>query len=653
MDPHLAAGRNDLCPCGSGRKFKQCCGSPAARAVNGTSSEVRPGALVAGATICDNTGGGPNLGQLTEAAEIRAMAENHREIQSGLQAYLFNKKCDASFGRVPRSPAQLMAAERHRQLGMSLLQSGKFAAAITALRRATTLNPEDVLAHHALGQAYLHSGHFAEAAVSLQLAVILKDDLANAHLDLAAALGALARDREAVAACRQAVKLAPQSARGHHLLGELLETTGEVEEAALSFRLSANCVPETSESRLDLARALLLERNVAEAEACLRGAIVLDPGSDELYRALGDLLAAEGRFDEAVEACDRALSLNPLQVPAHLLTVRVKKCTESDRPRLARMLSTFRRSGVTDAHRLFLHFAIGKMLDDLGDYCGAMRHFDAANKIKSRSTRFDRAALVSAVDRRIEQFTSAFFAANTAFGLNDETPVIIVGMPRSGTTLLEQIVSSHPMISAGEELFFWFNRARSPGVALATSLTPEAGSRLAQEYVALLRRIGPAAARVTDKQTFNFQQLGLIYLVLPKARIIHCRRNPIDTCLSMYSTYFKGRLEFVSDKADLGFAYKQYLKIMQHWREVLPSDRLLEVDYKDLVADREMATRRLIDFCGLDWDDNCLQPERNERLVSTASVWQARQPVFATSLERWRRYEPWIGELRQLLPADR
>jgi hypothetical protein len=228
---------------------------------------------------------------------------------------------------------------------------------------------------------------------------------------------------------------------------------------------------------------------------------------------------------------------------------------------------------------------------------------------------------------------------------------LIVGMPRSGTTLVEQIVSSHPEVAAGEELFFWSNRASSRGIAESTSLTLEAGRALASEYVSLLRRIRPSAARVTDKQPFNFQQLGLIHLLLPKARIIHCRRHPIDTCLSMYFTYFKGRIPFISDKADLAFAYRQYARIMEHWSRVLPADRFLEIDYEEFVMDRERVTRQLIAFSGLDWHEACLMPERNERAVNTASLWQARQPVFATSVARWRRYEPWLGALRQLIPA--
>ena len=235
--------------------------------------------------------------------------------------------------------------------------------------------------------------------------------------------------------------------------------------------------------------------------------------------------------------------------------------------------------------------------------------------------------------------------------MDDETPLLIVGMPRSGTTLVEQIVSSHPAIAAGGELPFWPRRPSGPGIAEATSLTPQSAHDLSREYLALLRRIGPHASRVTDKAPFNFHRLGLIHLLLPKARIIHCRRHPVDTCLSMYFLHFSERIEFVSDKGDLAFAYRQYARLMEHWRAVLPPDRLIDVDYENLIADREAVTRRLIAFTGLDWHDACLEPERNERTVTTTSLWQARQPVYTTSVARWRRYEPWLGELRQLLPA--
>ena len=644
-------GRNDPCPCGSGRKFKRCC-SVAASETASISAGKSPSAVGPAATFKETEADNRlKLGPLTESGKLREFANQVRQMQSGLPAALSAERAASGAAHGMAPPRRMIEAQRYRQHGVRLVERGKVAAAIIALRQAVELDPGDAGSHHVLGLALLRSGRFEEAVASLRLAIILKDDLAAAHCNLAAALDGLGRNREAVLACRRAVALAPQLVEGHRLLGELLEAAGDLTEAAGCFRRAASGAPDTTTGRLDQVRAFLWEGNFREAEMRLRQAIALDPGGDELHKTLGEILAKAGRFDEAIEACDRALALNPLQVAAHLTAVRVRTCTEADRPRLRRMLSTLRDASAGDAHRLFLHFAIGKLLDDLGEYREAMRHFDMANSIRGRGVRFDRAGLAAHIDRLVERFTTALFAANRTLGVEDETPLLIVGMPRSGTTLVEQIVSSHPATAAGEELSFWFSRTRSPGIAEATSLTAEIGRGLAADYLSLLHRIGPSAARVTDKQPFNFQQLGLIHLLLPKARIIHCRRHPIDTCLSMYFTYFKGRMPFVSDKADLAFAYRQYSRIMDHWRKVLPSDRLLEIDYETLVTDREAVTRRLIAFSGLDWDDACLVPEQNERTVNTASLWQARQPVFATSVERRRRYEPWIGEFRQLLTA--
>ena len=294
--------------------------------------------------------------------------------------------------------------------------------------------------------------------------------------------------------------------------------------------------------------------------------------------------------------------------------------------------------GRTDFDRALLHFALGKMQDDLGEYARAILHYDQGNELERRKLVFDRGAFATEVDRLIESFTPARFDRHAAPGTASEVPVCIIGMPRSGTTLVEQIVSAHPAVAGGGELTFWNDHTADP----------DATAGLAAGYVALLRRIGPEAARVTDKNPFNFLATGLIHLALPRARFIHCRRNPIDTCLSIFFTRFATPRPFAYDRGDLAFYYRQYQRLMAHRRTVLPPDRLLEVDYEALTADPEPVTRRMIEFCGLDWDDACLAPEGNRRVVRTASVWQARQPIYRSSVERWRNYELWLGELADL-----
>jgi tetratricopeptide (TPR) repeat protein len=642
----LRPGRNDPCPCGSGRKYKLCC---ALAPVRTEAADPRPATPLTPPAALDPEERRSSLGPLTEVSQLRETAERFVRMQSALPAAVIPATGAPGAGRSV-TPDRNAAARRHRERGIRLIEAGSFSSAVSALRRAIQFDPGEAASHHELGRALLCHGRLDEAVASLSLATTLKDDAA-AHHDLGLALQRLGLHAEATAAYRRAVELAPELAEAHAALGDLLDLAGDDEEAAQCFRRAAALAPDTEAAKLNLAKALMLEENFSEAEGHLRQALAVYPQSDMLTKTLGDVLVRQGEFAEAAEAFDRALELNPRLVGAHFKAVEARKCSEADRPRLGQMLAALGDASLDDEGRLLLHFAIGKLLDDLGEYAEAMRHFDMGNRMCPAS--FDAAAFSAVVDRLTQRFTPNFFAANAHFGQDDDAPLLIVGLPRSGTTLVEQIISSHPQVAAGGELPFWVKRADPWGVAEATYLSAEAAHDLSGEYLALLRRIGPTAVRITDKQPFNLLFLGIIHLLLPKARIVQCRRHPVDTCLSIYFTYFKQAIAFATDKADLADAYQQYARLMDHWRAVLPPDRFLEIEYEDLIADREAVTRRLIAFSGLDWHDSCLQPERNQRAVVTASLWQARQPVYATSVGRWRHYEPWLGELRRLLPADR
>ncbi len=633
--------RNDPCRCGSGRKFKFCCGtgrSPEAASnpretASGAPSRVDPAA----------TSNGSGFGALTAVSRLRRAAEEFRRISPDLPT--------AAGGENAVPPQRALAAERHRRRGARLSEAGRPVAAAAAFTQATRIDPRNAAAHHALGRALLASGRAAEASDSLRLSTALRDH-APAYCDLAVALRRQRLDADAIAAYRQAIELAPSAVEAHVGLADLLELAGDYEEAAQSFRRAAVLEQETTERRLCLARASMIDRHFAEAEKELRAAAALDPANDRVAKCLGDVLVRLGRFDEAIATVEQVLALNPRRVSAHFTIAEARKSTEADRPRLARMLAALDDASLDEDDRLVLHFAAGKLLDDLGEYHDAMQHFDAANRIRARHATFDRAEFAAFFDRLRQRFTPEFFAARAMSGEDDETPLLIVGMPRSGTTLVERILSRHPQIGAAGELAFWITRANGSGPFQAPFLSPQAGRSMACEYLSLLRRIAPSAARVTDKLPFNVLCVGLIHLLLPKARIIQCRRHPADTCLSMYFTHFQQALPFVSDRGALVAAYKQYAGLMDHWRAVLPAERLIEVDYERLVSEREAVTRELIDFAGLKWNDACLSPERNPAPVATASVWQARQPVYSSSIGRWRHYEPWLGELRQLLSPE-
>ena len=301
------------------------------------------------------------------------------------------------------------------------------------------------------------------------------------------------------------------------------------------------------------------------------------------------------------------------------------------------------------AQRLRLHLAIGKAADDLGDYALAMKHFDAADVVRRGSRSFDSAAFALETERLMAACTPELIARAPELGNAEATPVLIIGMPRSGTTLVEQIVSSHPEVGAGGELNFWNERGAVWHRSGVTGSERRFLAEAATDYLRVLRAIAPRAKRVTDKMPFNFLWAGLIHLAFPRAVIIHCRRTAIDTALSIHQTHFHPSLAFPTGGAELVEYFRSYQRLTDHWRRVLPAERFIEVDYEELTRGPEPEIRRIIAACGLPWHDACLHPERNPRTVKTPSKWQTRQPIHRNSVARWRRYEPWLGPLRALL----
>jgi tetratricopeptide (TPR) repeat protein len=587
MGEAAKTGRNDACPCGSGKKHKRCCGS-------------------------------------AEAMAKRPVG--------------------------PASPSNESTA-RLAALAGELMKAGRIEEAIAPLARLAELAPDPERIHD-LGMACLLARRVPEALAHLRRAVAMRPDVARSQFSLGLALQQSGDDRGALASYGRAVALAPGLGEAHAKMADLLLRDGRRTEAALAFDRAAAAAPGSTAGQMWRAKALVTRGRTREAEAALRAVIARDPAaSGEAHLMLGNLLGEAGRFDEAATSLERSLELAPWQATAHHTLVSLRRITEADRPLYERIVARLEATDVAPRQRMTLHFAAGKALDDLGDYAGAMRHFDAANEIRRRLFPVDRRAFPDQVDRLIGRFTRGFFEAHGALGSADDTPVLVVGMPRSGTTLTERIVASHPSASGGGELAFWNERASTLALGDVASIAA-AAPKLAADYLAVLHDIGPGKERVVDKMPGNFLWIGLVHLLFPKARFIHCRRNPVDTCLSLYSTDITGNWGFASDRADLVAYYRDYLRLMEHWRKVIPEDRLLEVDYEAVTGAPEEQTRRIIAWTGLAWDPACLSPEKNLETVRTANKWQARQPVYRTSVERWRKYERWLGALSELLPAE-
>ncbi len=550
------------------------------------------------------------------------------------------------------NPAALGRVRPLLALATNLLTAGRPADAIAPLREAALLQPSDATIQHDLGLACLEVGRLPEAVAALERAIAGDPRYPDAYFRLGIALEKLGNFHAAVAAYDRATQLLPSLAEAWFRAGALVYMLGHREAAIGCFRRAAETGGKTSFGRLGKVRALLTEERYTEAEQAQRETLALDPANAMAHDLLGNLLAEFGRFDEARQCFERAIALAPLLAGSYYDLVRCRPVTVDD-SLIEPMQAALATPGLEASQRLRVHLALGKAADDLGDYALAMEHLDAGDAVRRGLVSFDSAALVVEIDRMIARCTPELMAraseVGSDLGSQDATPILILGMPRSGTTLVEQIVSNHPEVAAAGELHFWNGRGAAWHGSGAAGIEGPYLQKAAAEYLGVLRAIAPAAARVTDKMPFNFLWAGLIHLAFPRATIIHCRRTPVDTALSIHQTYFHPSLPFPTGGVELVEYYRTYQRLMDHWRKVLPTERFVEVDYEQLTRAPEPEIRRVIAACGLAWHDACLRPESNPRAVRTPSKWQARQPIYRNSVARWRRYEPWLGPLRALV----
>jgi len=396
-----------------------------------------------------------------------------------------------------------------------------------------------------------------------------------------------------------------------------------------------------------------------------RRAVALDPTNAVFHTALGVAYRTAGRMDEAAAALERAIALDPHNPLPYYDLCMLKKIRPDD-PHLVAMEGLIgAMGGFSILTQTYFNFALAKAYDDLGRYDDAFRHLLRGNTLRRSRIANGGDEALAAFDRVRTVFDRDLIDTMAEAGYRSEIPVFIVGMPRSGTTLVEQILASHPSVHGAGELAHIADRANRlragpEGAArypeCVRLLPPNAFHALGKTYVAELRRRAHRAVRITDKAVSHYWHVGLIRLALPDARIIHVRRNPLDNCLSLFTNWFAEGQDFSYDLGELGRYYRGYAGLMTHWRDVLPTDNFLEVRYEDVVADLETEARRLVAFCGLDWDPACLAFHETDRPIMTASVVQVRQPIYQTSRGRAERYRkhlgPLIAALGEWAPAE-
>ena len=389
--------------------------------------------------------------------------------------------------------------------------------------------------------------------------------------------------------------------------------------------------------------------------AALDRAIALGGDSqDDLRAKRAGTMETFGRQDEAKAAFEEALALNPASLAAMTGRAELVKFTADD-PTIAAMEALLApEKGETYASRMTLHFALGKAYLDLGDSSAAFRHLHEGNRMKRATVAYSADRTEKFFAEVAAAFTPALLDRLAAQGQRSPAPIFIVGMPRSGTTLVEQILAAHPAVHGAGELRYMGAVVGQisgfpKGVAALDAATLK---RLGQTYLSRVEALAGGKPRVVDKAPGNFVNAGLIRLILPDAKIIHARRDPVDTCLSCYTKLFADALNFTYDLTDLGRYCRDYLKLMDHWRAVLPASHFIEIDYEAVVDDIEAEARRMLEFLELPWDPACLEFYRVERPVRTASVNQVRQPIYRSSSGRWRKHADALQPLLKVLEIE-
>jgi tetratricopeptide (TPR) repeat protein len=588
-----------------------------------------------------------------------------------------------------RAAAAAPSAEALEGLGAALNRLGRFGEALDPLRRAAELEPGRAAAWNSLGEALGNLGRNHSAAEAFARAIRAQPDFAAAHFNLGLTLRALGQAAPAMNALRQAIRIRPEFPEALHALGRMLHSSGNYAAAVECFRpltrlrdrdpaahtsLGAACqmlgdleaarrcyeravslAPDYPDAHSNLGTVYQGLRQMEKAEASFRRALRIDPEHADALAGLATNLDRRGRYADGIELIrDRLPSPHTeMTVTGAQLLRHLGRSGEA-----ADMLAdALRGSGLTPSGKQRLHFIFGDVLDDLGRFEDAFEQYRAGNAAKP--VRFNRDEHHSDVAQLLEVFPATGWEHLPRVDHPSDRPVFVLGMPRSGTSLVEQILACHPQVAGAGELTELGQAAidlgRAQGDRFPASLrhaTPAVLEAAAEAYLGRLERASTGALRVIDKTPANHLFIGFVQCLFPNARIIHCVRHPLDTALSNYFQNFAGQgIPFSYDLGDIAFYYNHYLRVMAHWR-AHSGLAMHEVVYEEVVTDQETATRAMVDFLGLDWDPACLEFHRLDRVVATASHAQVRKPLYRSSIGRFRNYESHLGPLREALDWD-
>jgi tetratricopeptide (TPR) repeat protein len=589
-------------------------------------------------------------------------------------------------------------AMAHNNLGNTLRGQGNVETAVAEFREAVRCDPCLAEARSNLGQLLCERNDFKEALVHCSEAVRLRPNFPEALSNLGNVLRELGRLDEAKVRYAEALRLNPGIGMIYNNMAQALQEEGNLDNALAWYQEALRLDPNTARIHCNLASAIGEKDMYDEAVARYEVALRLDPNCPEAHNGIGFICHEQGRDDEARTHYETALRVKPDFAPAHcnlgtlleelneleeaqkcfraalrrdpthggalgqLATLLRDKLPDEDLAALRRLLA---EPDLLEGKRIALHFGLAQVLDARREYAEAAEHLREGNALslagcRKRGHAYDRDAHIQFVTDMLATCTPEWFERVRGLGLDSERPVFVVGLPRSGTTLVEQVLASHSQVFGAGELRFTREDFESLPAVMGSDdtamvclgrLDREAIRITGQKHLDRLQALNDVASRIVDKMPDNYMYLGLLAALFPKAKFIHCRRDLRDVAVSCWITNFR-QIRWASDPDDIASRFHEYQRLMEHWRAVLPVP-LLDIHYEDTVADLEGVARRLVAWCGLEWEPACLAFHETKRPVRTASVTQVRQPVYTRSVARWKHYEPALGDLfARLVPKE-
>lgn len=507
-------------------------------------------------------------------------------------------------------------------------------------------------AYHLLGQFAFQQGHDEKAEKMLLKATSLDDNRAVYHRDLAEIIYFRGKPKNALRSIDRSLRLNFNDPKSHYIAALTLSALGENLKAIEAYKTAIKLYPGFGAAYNNLGTQLEATGHPDQAKDAYIQAIKINPNNSEAHNNLAVLLIANGDINNAQKHLETAIRLKPANIEAHhnLSPLKKYKIDDEHIKQLEKIEPDAEKLSTENQARLY--FTLGKAYSDLEKFDTAFKYFSYGNKIKRASFHYDEKAVFKLMEKIKNVFSASFVKTVKKASNHDQTAVFIVGMPRSGSTLIEQILSSHSDIHAGGELTILAEIIKEKINNFPWEIEKIAEDELldiGKDYLGKLKALNPDAKRIVNKLPANFHYVGLIAKILPGAHIINTRRNPLDCCFSNYTRLFQQLMPFVYDLDELGRYYNRYQDLMNHWHQVLPKHMLIDVSYEDIVVNIEKEARNLIKFIGLEWQEQCLDFYQNKRTVHTASADQVRKPIYTTAIEKWRPYEKHLTPLIDVL----